>query len=65
MELKRQLQHKSGSRGNNLPISRLEQGRELCLEYVSGDRRLVGARVIEQNNRRWVLTSQILSHSLL
>ena len=65
MELKRQLQHKSGSRGGSLPVGWLEQGRELRLENVDGDRSLVGAGVIEQNNRRRMLTSQIFSHSLL
>ena len=65
MELKRQLQYKSGERGENLPVSRLEQGRELCLEYVDGDRSLVGAGVIEQNDRRGMLTSQIFSDLLL
>ena len=65
MELKRQLHQLIRLKRLNLPIGRLEQRRELRLEDVSGDRCLVGAGVIEQNNRRGMLTSQIFSDSLL
>ena len=65
MELKRQLHQLIRLKRLNLPIGRLEQRRELRLEDVGGDRCLVGAGVIEQNNRRGMLTSQIFSDSLL
>ena len=65
MELKRQLHQLIRLKRLNLPIGRLKQRRELRLEDVGGDRCLVGAGVIEQNNRRGMLTSQIFSDSLL